>query len=227
MGVTREVGYPLTDETQTPDGLGRFNHFEGGSIYWKPGIGAHEVHGAILDKWGSMGWERSFLGYPTSDEISAPGGGRVSNIEHGSIGWTASGGATVAAAAQQPVAAAPSPQQSAATTPAPPQTPEGLKPAGFGIRFSTDGAPEEAFHEVGKAKAPPISAKTVYVFKKGGSWVSVAKFGAKDERDRQFSKFKGIWPTASTIPDLTSWCPTPKTISGETKNMAEQFDCGP
>jgi hypothetical protein len=143
------------------------------------------------------------------------------------VGWTASGGATVAAAAQQPVAAAPSPQQSAATTPAPPQTPEGLKPAGFGIRFSTDGAPEEAFHEVGKAKAPPISAKTVYVFKKGGSWVSVAKFGAKDERDRQFSKFKGIWPTASTIPDLSSWCPTPKTISGETKNMAEQFDCGP
>jgi uncharacterized protein with LGFP repeats len=46
---------PLTDESPTPDGIGRFNHFQGGSIYWTPGIGAHEVHGAIRDKWASMG----------------------------------------------------------------------------------------------------------------------------------------------------------------------------
>lgn len=41
------LGFPLTDETGTPDGDGRFNHFEGGSIYWTPQTGAHEVHGAI------------------------------------------------------------------------------------------------------------------------------------------------------------------------------------
>src|SRR5947208_1744941 len=67
-GVRSFLGYPVTDELGTPDGRGRFNHFEGGSIYWAPETGAHEVHGAIRDKWASIGWERSRLGYPISDE---------------------------------------------------------------------------------------------------------------------------------------------------------------
>src|ERR671933_143954 len=37
------LGFPLTDETGTPDGRGRFNHFQGGSIYWTPETDAHEV----------------------------------------------------------------------------------------------------------------------------------------------------------------------------------------
>ena len=45
------LGYPLTDETATPDGVGRYNHFQGGSIYWTPATGAHEVHGAIRGQW--------------------------------------------------------------------------------------------------------------------------------------------------------------------------------
>ncbi len=94
MGWERSMlQYPLTDESPTPDGVGHFNHFEGGSIYWTPTTGAHEVGGAIRDKWAAMGWERSSLGYPISDEMDASGGGRVSNFEHGSINWTASGGA--------------------------------------------------------------------------------------------------------------------------------------
>ena len=40
------LGYPTTDETGTPDGVGRFNHFQHGSIYWTPTNGAHAVHGA-------------------------------------------------------------------------------------------------------------------------------------------------------------------------------------
>src|SRR5215213_9401599 len=28
------LGYPTTDETPTPGGAGRYNHFERGSIYW-------------------------------------------------------------------------------------------------------------------------------------------------------------------------------------------------
>src|SRR5215470_16506487 len=74
------LGYPLTDETKTPDGKGRFNHFQGGSIYWTPQTGAHEVHGSIRDKWAAMGWERSFLGYPTSDETATPGPSRFSRF---------------------------------------------------------------------------------------------------------------------------------------------------
>jgi uncharacterized protein with LGFP repeats len=78
----------LTDETTTPDGIGRFNHFQGGSIYWTPATGAHEVHGAIRDRWASLGWERSRLGYPTSDELVWAGTGRVSRFQGGSIYWS-------------------------------------------------------------------------------------------------------------------------------------------
>lgn len=88
------LGYPLTDETTTPDGVGRYNHFQGGSIYWTPGTGAHEVHGAIRALWASMGWERSFLGYPTSDELTTEDAtGRYSEFQHGSIYWSAATGA--------------------------------------------------------------------------------------------------------------------------------------
>jgi LGFP repeat len=83
------LGYPTTDETGTPDGHGRYNHFQGGSVYWTLQTGAHEVHGAIRDKWASLGWERSFLGYPTTDETGTPdGSGRFNHFQHGSIYWT-------------------------------------------------------------------------------------------------------------------------------------------
>jgi uncharacterized protein with LGFP repeats/glucose/arabinose dehydrogenase len=85
------LGYPTTNETATPDGVGRYNHFQGGSIYWHPAAGAHEVHGAILGRWVALGWERSYLGYPTSNEFTVSGGKR-SNFEHGYIVWDAATG---------------------------------------------------------------------------------------------------------------------------------------
>src|SRR5262245_59558107 len=33
-GTDGFLGFPTTDETGTPDGRGRYNHFEHGSIYW-------------------------------------------------------------------------------------------------------------------------------------------------------------------------------------------------
>jgi uncharacterized protein with LGFP repeats len=88
--------FPTTDELGTPDGHGRFNHFEGVSIYWTPELGAHEVHGLIRDKWASMGWERSRMGYPTSDEkATSDGHGRVSEFQGGAIFWTPERGAEV------------------------------------------------------------------------------------------------------------------------------------
>lgn len=64
---TSTLGYPTTDETGTPDGVGRYNHFQRGSIYWTPATGAVKVDGAIRDLWASKGWETSCLGYPTAD----------------------------------------------------------------------------------------------------------------------------------------------------------------
>lgn len=83
------LGYPVTDELPTPDGVGRFNHFsrqDGGSIYWSPGTGAAAVLGAIRGKWAAMGWETGPLGYPSSDEY-AIAGGRRSNFARGWINF--------------------------------------------------------------------------------------------------------------------------------------------
>jgi uncharacterized protein with LGFP repeats len=92
------LGYPLTDEVALQDGIGRCNHFQGGSIYWTPDTGAHEVHGAIRDKWISLGWQLGYLGYPTSDEgpWTNPSNlrpGRISSFQWGQIGWTSQDGA--------------------------------------------------------------------------------------------------------------------------------------
>ena len=88
-------GYPSTDETGTPDGVGRFNHFHNiqnsgdSSIYWTPQTDAHEVHGAIRDEWAGLGWERSWLGYPTTDEFqTADLTWESSQFQHGSLIWS-------------------------------------------------------------------------------------------------------------------------------------------
>jgi glucose/arabinose dehydrogenase len=86
LGAQAFNGYPTTDEMVTPDGIGRYNHFEAGSIYHYPGIGEWEVHGGIRDKWAALGWELSVLGYPTTDETGTPdGSGRFNHFQHGSI----------------------------------------------------------------------------------------------------------------------------------------------
>jgi hypothetical protein len=86
------LGYPTTDQQVTPDGIGRYNHFQHGSIYWTPTTGAHEVHGPIRGEWSARGWEQSSLGYPVSDETDEVDGsgrviGQVSLFEHGAIHW--------------------------------------------------------------------------------------------------------------------------------------------
>jgi hypothetical protein len=90
LGFERSfLGYPVTDETGTPDGVGRFNRFQNGMIYWTPGTQAHEIHGDILSRWSDLGFERSYLGYPISDEVEYgdPDGGRASFFERGGIYW--------------------------------------------------------------------------------------------------------------------------------------------
>ncbi len=85
------LGYPRTDETVGRDaqGRGRFNHFMGGSIFWHPDTGAHEVHGAIRAKYFELGAEASFLGYPITHETKTPDGvGRFNHFQGGSIYWT-------------------------------------------------------------------------------------------------------------------------------------------
>ncbi|MEH0449851.1 hypothetical protein QA811_41340 [Streptomyces sp. B21-102] len=88
-------GYPITDETGTPDGRGRFNHYktvqlEGdpiASIYFTPQTGAVEVAGAIWHFWADQGFEKGPMGYPVATEESGPNGTRVQKFEHGRLVW--------------------------------------------------------------------------------------------------------------------------------------------
>jgi hypothetical protein len=82
-------GVPCTDESGTPDGVGRYNHFNGGtaSIYWTPQTGAHTIYGDIRRRWSEMGWESSHLGYPVSDEVAFADSGRANDFQHGGIYW--------------------------------------------------------------------------------------------------------------------------------------------
>lgn len=63
---TSMLGYPTTNESTPPDGAGRYNHFQNGSIYWTPATGAHEVYGPVRERWAELRWERGLLGYPIS-----------------------------------------------------------------------------------------------------------------------------------------------------------------
>src|SRR5438309_1512180 len=86
------VGYATTAEPVAPDGIGHYQYFQDGAIYWSPATGAHEIHGAIRNEWASIGWERSVLGYPTSDE-SYTTGGRYNSFQGGFILWSPASGA--------------------------------------------------------------------------------------------------------------------------------------
>jgi stage II sporulation protein D len=88
------LGYPTTDETATPDGRGRYNHFQGGSVYWTPSTGAHEVRGSIRQAWARLRWEAGSLGYPVSPElVTSDRRGRRSEFQGGSIYWSPETGA--------------------------------------------------------------------------------------------------------------------------------------
>jgi hypothetical protein len=67
-GRERYLGTPITDETGTPDGRGRFNHFSLVSIYWTPEYGAHVVWPDVRYGWSKTGWEQGPWGYPTAEQ---------------------------------------------------------------------------------------------------------------------------------------------------------------
>ncbi|MGJ7908960.1 hypothetical protein ACOQFL_21065 [Actinopolyspora sp. H202] len=83
------LGYPTTDQRITPDGQASYNHFNGAggsSIYFSKSVDrAHAVYGGIRDRWRQLGWERSYLGYPISDEMTTENGNRRVNFQGGYV----------------------------------------------------------------------------------------------------------------------------------------------
>ena len=95
LGYEGGLGYPTSDELETPDGRGRYNSFQrDASIYYTANTGAHSIGGLIGKRWGELGWEKSYLGYPTTDELPTPNGAaRFNHFEGGSIYWSSGTGA--------------------------------------------------------------------------------------------------------------------------------------
>ncbi|WP_237143165.1 SpoIID/LytB domain-containing protein [Sediminivirga luteola] len=89
-----KLGYPTSGERCTLRGGGCFQEFQGGSVHWSPGNGAHATWGGIRTAWRNAGWENGSLGYPTSGEYSS-GGGVRQDFEGGYITWRSGEGARV------------------------------------------------------------------------------------------------------------------------------------
>jgi uncharacterized protein with LGFP repeats len=88
------LGYPMMDTAPTGDRVGRYEHFQKGSIFWSPTTNAHSLLGAFRTTWASGGYERGPLGYPTKDAYPVTGGSRM-DFQHGSITVSSTGKATV------------------------------------------------------------------------------------------------------------------------------------
>lgn len=93
------TGQP-TGEVDFGAGEGYCRRFQNGVIYLLPPAAPCWVHGSILDKYIAQGAEGGPLGYPTTDELSTPGGaGRYNHFARGSIYWSYGSGAHVVAGA--------------------------------------------------------------------------------------------------------------------------------
>ncbi|QLY34881.1 hypothetical protein H0264_34080 [Nocardia huaxiensis] len=93
--VNGTLKYPVADEGATAK-PGRFQLFQGGTIYWSVGTAAHSISGKMLEKYGSVGWENSALGFPITDETAAgKKNGRGQLFAGGAIYYTQSTGAHI------------------------------------------------------------------------------------------------------------------------------------
>jgi hypothetical protein len=104
-GASGFLGNAGGAEKQTPDGSGLYKQFQGGTIYWSPGTGAHVVYGAIGVEYAATasqtdangGNVQKDLGLPTSDEMNVPSvaGARMNTFQGGTIYWSPGTGAHV------------------------------------------------------------------------------------------------------------------------------------
>ncbi|KDQ02964.1 LGFP repeat-containing protein [Rhodococcus qingshengii] len=93
-GPTSPLGWPTSGELGTPNGIGRFNRFTEGNIYFNPQAGTHCVYGAIFTEYGRHGYEGGRFGFPITDEYSTPEG-RRNDFQGGWIAWISATGQVV------------------------------------------------------------------------------------------------------------------------------------
>ncbi|WP_442928915.1 N-acetylmuramoyl-L-alanine amidase [Modestobacter sp. VKM Ac-2984] len=83
-GAAGTLGMPLSDETDTPRGGGRYTRFTGGAITWTSVTGGVALTGPIGARWQAAGGNESDLGLPIGPEqATADGTGRVLTFASG------------------------------------------------------------------------------------------------------------------------------------------------
>ncbi|MCX2966722.1 LGFP repeat-containing protein [Gordonia aquimaris] len=90
-------GVPTSDERAAAKG-GRYQTFARDvTFYWHPSADdgtAHQIGGAIRQRWQAAGAERGPVGFPVTNEFKA-GSGRANDFTGGSICWSKTGGAQI------------------------------------------------------------------------------------------------------------------------------------
>ncbi|MBK9317073.1 MAG: hypothetical protein IPM55_22910 [Acidobacteria bacterium] len=87
------LGLPTSPTTKAPDRFGYYRHYQGGSISirQKP---APELSAGNREKYAALEWQKGFLGYPTTDELTASDGMKRFRSFHGRvIYWSPATGA--------------------------------------------------------------------------------------------------------------------------------------
>ncbi|MEB7503187.1 hypothetical protein NGB94_01930, partial [Arthrobacter koreensis] len=87
------LGYPTSDEVTIPGG--KYQNYQGGAILWSKTTGAQiSPTGPIRTAYQKQGFENGPLGFPTSGEVTIPGG-KYQNYQGGAILWSKTTGAQI------------------------------------------------------------------------------------------------------------------------------------
>ncbi|MCK4928772.1 MAG: hypothetical protein KAR76_03455, partial [Methanosarcinales archaeon] len=84
-GESSSLGNPYSGTMKTIREDGYFQRFQHGSIYWSSTSGAFEIHGGVESKYMSMGYEASYLKYPTFDTVALTNGCSFNDFMGGAI----------------------------------------------------------------------------------------------------------------------------------------------
>ncbi|WP_282948091.1 LGFP repeat-containing protein [Cellulomonas endometrii] len=90
------LGYPTSDPVSGLLGGGSYQNFSGGAIYSSPATGTFGVTTAVAQAWGSTGWERGPLGYPTSAATTDASGTVTQQFRGGVVSVPRPGGTAYA-----------------------------------------------------------------------------------------------------------------------------------
>ncbi|NKR94335.1 hypothetical protein GS483_19615 [Rhodococcus hoagii] len=84
------LGYPVARH-EVIDGVGDVQRFQGGVICRRYEQAGQVVHGAIVERWETLGGVHSRYGWPLTDEYPDGDEGRAQRFEHGVMRWHPTG----------------------------------------------------------------------------------------------------------------------------------------